>query len=239
MVQNSLRVPVSQPENDKVTAIAEKWSAKFGSTQTDFTQCVVECGLMSAGAFEASGSVGDLECGVEEEKMEHKDHKEEVPGGTEIFVNCIGVGDEVCARDPGEVPGALPFPLSLPASNSVLWLEGGCADVIPTVLQIEGGSADARSDAPSPKSFLSQQSFFPPAHPILSKENAQLVVMGAAGAHLGIGHQGGEIWNPEEPDSHPFRRPRPSPPESDDSNIFQCKDHHDGCAFSLCTGADH
>ena len=84
-------------------------------------------------------------------------------------------------------------------------------------------SADARSDAPSPKSFLSQQSFFPPAHPILSKENAQLVVMGAAGAHLGIGDRGGENWNPEEPDSHPCRRPRPSPPESDDSNIFQHK----------------
>ena len=29
-VENSLRVPVSQPDNENVIAIAEKWSAKFG-----------------------------------------------------------------------------------------------------------------------------------------------------------------------------------------------------------------
>ena len=33
--ENSLRVPVSQPEKDNVTAIAEKWFEKYEKTQTD------------------------------------------------------------------------------------------------------------------------------------------------------------------------------------------------------------
>ena len=89
--ENSLRVPVSQPENDNVTAIAEKWSAKFGSTQTGHIECEVD-GLMSTGAFEASGPVLDLDL-VDGERRNINEQKEEVPEGKIYFIGTEEFGD--------------------------------------------------------------------------------------------------------------------------------------------------